>query len=119
MPVADENWPSDKETPEPDISKLETFKYWTPEMIGEYFTNQGYGDYQQNWTDHKINGERAVLLQRPHIEKMGVRELLAKLKAEYAGKPGLEIRDLRRAGVEVTAALYTASAGNGEYLLVS
>ena len=74
MPVADENWPSDKETPEPDISKLETFKYWTPEMIGEYFTNQGYGDYQQNWTDHKINGERAVLLQRPHIEKMGVRE---------------------------------------------
>jgi hypothetical protein len=45
---------------------------WTAEQVANHFTQQGYRDYHNNWIQHKITGERAVLLLPSDLEKMGI-----------------------------------------------
>lgn len=50
-----------------------TFASWGAENVASYFTAKGYGEYASLWVEHKITGERAVLLTPRDIEQMGVR----------------------------------------------
>jgi len=45
---------------------------WTAEDVAKHFTSKGYGEYAELWKQHRVSGDRAVMLQPKDIQDMGV-----------------------------------------------
>jgi len=52
-----------------------THASWNAEGVASYFSAKGYAEYAGLWVEHKITGERAVLLTSRDLEQMGIRPI--------------------------------------------
>lgn len=51
---------------------LQDYHKWSPQEVASFFASKGYAEYADLFVQHKLTGERVVLLSSADIEQMGI-----------------------------------------------